>query len=75
MAWWWKMNNPRDKILLPEIQVIITDALMLLTRRQREAVELWSYGCPQAEIAREMHITRQGVSWLLVSARKKLKNL
>lgn len=60
---------------LPEDVCLINDMLMLLTPRQREAVELYSYGATQGEIAMELGVTQQTVWELLKLARERLENL
>ena len=60
---------------LPEERAIINDALMLLTPRQREAVELRSYGHTQIEIAQEMNCSQPTVSELLKNAYEQMENL
>ena len=60
---------------LPEELAIIADALIVLTPRQREAVELYRYGSTQIEIAIELQITQQEVSKLLKIAFERLRGL
>jgi len=60
---------------LPEEICILNESLTLLTPRQREAVELWSYGCTQMEIARELRVAHQTVGELLARARARFTNL
>ena len=60
---------------LPEDISILNESLTLLTPRQREAVELWSYGCTQTEIAHELRVTHQTVGELLDRARARFTNL
>ena len=60
---------------LPEDISILNESLNLLTPRQREAVELWSYGCTQIEIAQLLGVTQQTVSELFSKAMIRLNNL
>lgn len=53
---------------LPEDWALINDALMMLTPRQREAVELRSYGATQGEIAMELQVDQSTVSRILRAA-------
>ena len=53
---------------LPEEWALIADALMMLTPRQREAVELYQYGATQREIASELRVDQSTVSRILRAA-------
>ena len=69
------MNPLRCLGPLPDDIALINDAMLILTPRQLEAVELYKIGCTQIEIAIELQITQQAVSRLLESAFLRLSML
>lgn len=56
------MIRPTDRL---DDYIDLQDAIAALPPRQRRAVYLYSLGMTQTEIAIELQITQQGVSWLL----------
>lgn len=64
------MNIPHSHLPAPEDRAILTEALMMLPARKRAVVELWSYGCTQMDIARELKVSQGTVSRRLKSALK-----
>lgn len=69
------MNPMKCSDPMPEDIIISRDALMVLTPRQREAIDLYRFGNTQSEISIELQITQSAVSQLLRNAIERMKTL